>query len=446
VQVREDLLRALQAEPTEGSLAARYRMINALHPAEIASLLQSLPATQRKVLWQFIDPEMEGEVLAELEEPVRASLIREMDPQQLVAAVAHMDPDDLADLVAELPEAVTDQLLKSMTDRDRERLQSLLSYPEHSAGGLMNTDTVSVRPDVTVEVVLRYLRMRGELPEKTDCLFVVDAHDRYIGSVPLTRLVTEDPHRLIGDLVEPEAQTVDPDKPAHEVAQLFQDLDLISVPVVSAEGKLLGRITIDDIVDVIREEGDEAMLSMAGLPTREDTFGGTATSVLRRLPWLAMSAGTALLSASIIRQFEPTIQQVAVLAALMPIVASMGGVAGTQTVTLVIRGLALGQVRQTNAMWLLLKEAGVGALTGLIWAIVIGLLVMVWLGDRRIAVVMGAAMLINMLAAGTIGATIPMLLHRLRLDPALGAGVLLTTCTDIVGFATLLGVATLVLL
>jgi magnesium transporter len=182
VQVREDLLRALQAEPTEGSLAARYRMINALHPAEIASLLQSLPATQRKVLWQFIDPEMEGEVLAELEEPVRASLIREMDPQQLVAAVAHMDPDDLADLVAELPEAVTDQLLKSMTDRDRERLQSLLSYPEHSAGGLMNTDTVSVRPDVTVEVVLRYLRMRGELPEKTDCLFVVDAHDRYIRS------------------------------------------------------------------------------------------------------------------------------------------------------------------------------------------------------------------------------------------------------------------------
>ncbi|HEY8507318.1 MAG TPA: magnesium transporter [Steroidobacteraceae bacterium] len=446
MKVREDLLRALQAEPTEGSLAARYRMINALHPAEIASLLQSLPATQRKVLWQFIDPEMEGEVLAELEEPVRASLIREMDPQQLVAAVQHMDPDDLADLVAELPEAVTDQLLKSMTDRDRERLQSLLSYPEHSAGGLMNTDTVSVRPDVTVEVVLRYLRMRGELPEKTDCLFVVDAHDRYIGSVPLTRLVTEDPHRLIGDLVEPEAQTVDPDKPAHEVAQLFQDLDLISVPVVSAEGKLLGRITIDDIVDVIREEGDEAMLSMAGLPVGEDTFGGTAAAVLRRLPWLAMSAGTALLSASIIRQFEPTIQQVAVLAALMPIVASMGGVAGTQTVTLVIRGLALGQVRSTNAGWLLLKEAGVGALTGLIWAIVIGLLVVVWLGDQRIAAVMGAAMLINMLAAGTIGATIPMVLHRLRLDPALGAGVLLTTCTDIVGFATLLGVATLVLL
>jgi len=442
---KEGRLRALRTALAEGTLRSAHRMINALHPAEVALLLESLPPAQRELVWEFVDPESEGEVLVELNENVRSALMEGMDAEELLAAAEGMELDDLADLVGDLPEAVTRQLLRSMDHQDRERLSTVLSFPDDSAGGLMNTDTVSVRPDVSVEVVLRYLRMRDELPEKTDRLFVVDRHDRYLGTVSLTRLLTEDPERVIAELIDAEAPRIDPETPAHDVTQLFQERDLISAAVVNREGRLLGRITIDDVVDVIREEAAHSMFSMAGLRDEEDVFAGVLISTKRRLLWLGINLITAFLAGFVVQRFTGTIEKVAALAALMPIVASMGGIAGTQTVTLIIRGLALGQVEWANARWLLFKEIAVGGLNGLIWAVVVGAVTTVWFGTWKIAVIIAAAMLINLLAAAAVGVIVPLTLRRLKIDPALSAGVILTTFTDCIGFATLLGLGALFL-
>jgi magnesium transporter len=356
-----------------------------------------------------------------------------------------MEVDDLADLVGDLPEAVTRQLLRSMDQQDRERLRTVLSYAPDTAGGLMNTDTVSVRPDVTLEVVQRYLRMRGELPEKTDRLFVVDRDDRYLGTISLTRLLTEDPEQTVGASLDSEAPRIEPDMAAREVARLFQDLDLLSAAVVDANGRLLGRITVDDVVDVIREEAEHSVMSMAGLRDEEDVFAGIIPSTRRRLLWLGVNLLTAFLAAAVVKSFEGTIEKVAALAALMPIVASMGGIAGTQTVTLLIRGLALGQVQWANARWLLWKEIAVGGLNGLIWAVVIGGITVLWFETWQIAGIIAAATLINLLAAAAVGVLVPLALRRMRIDPALSAGVILTTFTDCIGFATLLGLGALFL-
>jgi magnesium transporter len=442
---KEGRLSALRAALGAGTLRSAHRMVNALHPAEIALLLESLPPAQRELVWDFVEPELEGEVLLELNENVRSALIEGMEAAELVAAAEGMELDDLADLVNDLPEAVTLQLLKSLDSQDRERLRTVMSFAEDTAGGLMNTDTVSVRPDVTVEVVLRYLRMRGELPEKTDRLFVVDRYDKYLGTVSLTRLLTSDPESTVGELLESEAPRIDPQTPSHDVSLLFQGQDLISAAVVSREGRLLGRITIDDVVDVIRQEAEHNVLSMAGLRDEEDVFAGVMISTKRRLFWLGINLITAFLAAFVVQRFEGTIEKVAALAALMPIVASMGGIAGTQTVTLIIRGLALGQIEWSNARWLLLKEIAVGGLNGLIWAIVVGLVTVAWFGTWKIALIIAASMLVNLLAAASVGVIVPLTLRRFRIDPALSAGVILTTFTDCIGFATLLGLGALFL-
>jgi len=393
----------------------------------------------------MVDSDLEGEVLVELSESVRQELIEEMEPGELVAATKELEVDDLADLVGELPEAVTLQVLKSMDQRDRDRLRTVLSWPEDSAGGLMNTDTVSVRADVTLEVVLRYLRMRGELPTRTDSLFVVDRDDRYLGTIALTSLITGDPEAMVGDNLDAEAPRIDPATPAHEVSQLFQDRDLVSAAVVGAEGRLLGRITIDDVVDVIRQEAEHSVMSMAGLQDEEDLFAGIVPSTRRRLLWLGINLVTAFMAAAVVKSFEGTIEKVAALAALMPIVASMGGIAGTQTVTLIIRGLALGQVQWSNARWLLFKEIAVGGLNGLLWALVVGAVTVAWFGTWQIAFIIGAAMLVNLLAAAAVGVLVPLTLRRLDIDPALSAGVIITTFTDCIGFATLLGLGAIFL-
>jgi magnesium transporter len=420
-------------------------MLTGLHPAEIALLLESVPPRQRELVWNMVDPELEGDVLLELSEGVRQELIEEMETEELVAAAEGMELDDLADLVRELPETVTMQVLRSMDQRDRERLRNVLSWPEDSAGGLMNTDTVSVRPDVTLEVVLRYLRMRGELPSRTDSLFVVDRDDRYLGTILLTRIITGDPENTVGDSLDTDAPRIEPDMPAHDVARLFQERDLVSAAVVDSSGSLLGRITIDDVVDVIREEAAHEVMSMAGLKDEEDLFAGIVPSTRRRLLWLGINLLTAFLAAAVVKNFEATIEKVAALAALLPIVASMGGIAGTQTVTLLIRGLALGQVQWSNARWLLFKEIAVGGLNGLIWAVVVGAVTVVWFGTWQIAAIIAAAMLINLLAAAAVGVLVPLALRRLDIDPALSAGVILTTFTDCIGFATLLGLGALFL-
>jgi magnesium transporter len=442
---KESRLSALRAALGQGTLRSAHRMVNALHPAEIALLIESLPPAQRELVWDMVDPELEGEVLVELNENIRAGLIEGMEDEELLAVAEGMELDDLAHLVADLPETVTLQLLKSLDQQDRERLSTVLSFPDDSAGGLMNMDTISLRADVTAEVVLRYLRMRGEVPEKTDRLFVVDRRDMYLGTVPLTRLLTSDLELPVGELVETEAPRIDPETPAHDVSQLFQDRDLISAAVVSKDGRLLGRITIDDVVDVIREEAAHSVLSMVGLHDEEDVFAGVVVSTKRRLFWLGINLVTAILAGLVVGRFEGTIEKVAALAALMPIVASMGGIAGTQTVTLIIRGLALGQIQWGNARWLLFKEIAVGGLNGIIWAAVIGVITRFWFGTWKIAAIIALAMLVNLLAAALVGVVVPLALRRMKIDPALSAGVILTTFTDCIGFATLLGLGTIFL-
>ena len=421
------------------------RMINTLHPAEIAQLLESLPRNRREIVWELTDPELDGDVLIELSDEVRAQLIREMDPEELAAATEGMEVDDLADLIADLPEKVTQQLLRNMDQQDRERLSQVLSWPEDSAGGLMNTDTVSVRSDVSLEVVQRYLRMRGSLPDRTDRLIVVDRNDKFLGTVTLASLLTDDTDKLVGACLDPEAPRIAPELPAREVSQLFRDRDLVSAAVVEESGRLLGRITIDDVVDVITEEAAHEVMAGAGLRDEEDVFASIVPASRRRLIWLGVNLVTAFMAAAVVQRFEGTIAKVAALAALMPIVASMGGIAGTQTVTLIIRGLALGQVQWRDARWLLMREVGVSVLTGLAMALIVGVVTVLWLGTWKIALIIAAAMLVNLLNAAIVGVMVPLTLRRLKIDPALSAGVILTTFTDVIGFATLLGLGALFL-
>ena len=444
--VRMSRLATLKRALDQGTARQVQRLVNSLQPAEIASLLESLPGAQRELVWDLVDPELEGDVLVELNEEVRADLIREMDTEELVAAAEGLEVDDLADLLADLPEAVNQRVLRSMDSQDRERLSAVLAYDADTAGGLMNLDTVSVRPDVSLETVLRYLRMRGELPEKTDALFVVNRHDRYLGTLSLPRLLTEDPERTVGEVMDTAAQAIEPETPANQVASLFQDHDLLSAPVVSPGGRLLGRITVDDVVDVIRDEADHSVMSMAGLDEEADMFADVVPSARRRGVWLGINLATAFLAAWVVGLFEGTIQSIVALAVLMPIVASMGGVAATQTLTLIVRGLALGQIERANARWLMAKEIAVALLNGLAWATVVAIVAMLWYRDWRIAGVIFAAMVINLIAAALAGVIVPLTLKRFGVDPAVAGGVVVTTVTDVVGFASLLGLGTLVLL
>ena len=430
-------------EALAGSLRGADRMVAALHPGEIALLLESLPPRPRLLAWELVEPGTQGEVLVELSEEVRSELLEGMQAHELVAATEGLETDDLADLLAELPEALMRQVLRSMDQQDRDRLSRVLEYPPDTASGLMNTDTVTVRPDVPVEAVLRYLRMRGELPEPTDRLFVVDRSDRYLGALPVTRLLTSDPGAPVATQMDPEAESIAPELPADEVAALFEARDLVSAAVVSAEGKLLGRITVDDVVDVVREQAGHASLAAAGLEDEEDVFAGVRKSARRRALWLGINLVTALFASWVVGFFEATIEKVVALAVLMPVVASMGGIAGTQTVTLIIRAIAVGQVQPSNARWLFFKELGVGALNGLAWAAVIAFATWAWFGTWDVAAVMFAAIVINLVAAAAAGVLIPMALKRFRIDPALAGGVILTTVTDVVGFFAFLGLATL---
>jgi magnesium transporter len=438
----ESLRRALD----QGTVRQVGRLVNSMHPAEVASLLESLPPAQREIVWDLVEPEVEGDVLVELNEEVRADLIRDMEAEDLVAAAENLELDDLADLLRDLPENVHQQVLRSMDSRDRERLNAVLAYEPDTAGGLMNTDTVSVRPDVTLETVLRYLRMRGEIPDHTDALFVVNRHDRHLGALDLTRLLTEDPDRTVGDVMNTAVPAISPETPATEVAGLFEDRDLLSAAVVGPDGRLLGRITVDDVVDIIREEAAHSVMSMAGLDEEVDMFAGVVPSARRRGLWLGVNLGTAFLAAWVVGLFETTIENIVALAVLMPIVASMGGVAATQTLTLIVRGIALGQVERANARWLLTKEVSVAMLNGVAWATVVAIVAYLWFRDWKIAGVIFAAMVVNMLAAALAGVLVPLTLKRFGVDPAVAGGVVVTTVTDVVGFASLLGLGTWVLM
>jgi magnesium transporter len=430
-----------------GSVRKATRMLNALHPAEVAHVLQSLPLPQRKIVWQMLDDAAEGEVLLYLNDDVRDEILRGMDAAEILAAAEGLDVDDLADLVRDLPARVTTEVLSSLDEQRRERLETALSYPEDSAGALMNPDMVTVRPEVTLDVVLRYLRRRKEgLPEITDNLIVVTRQGRYLGVIYLTDLLTNDPDASVAEIMSLDVQPIPADVDAHEVANRFEQLALISAPVTDADGLVLGRITVDDVMDVIREEADHQFLGQAGLSEGEDMFAPVLLSARRRALWLGINLLTAFLAAWVIGLFEGTIEKVVALAVLMPVVASMGGIAGTQTLTLAIRGIALGQLSSKNIRWLLSKEMAVAVLNGLLWALVVAGIAWVWFGSTGIAFIIAVAITVNVLAATLSGALLPLLLDRAGIDPALAGGVILTTVSDVVGFLSFLGLATLYLI
>lgn len=425
----------------------RYLLNGALPAQDVARLLESSPPKERKLLWDMVSPNKEGEILQYLNDEIRIHFMRDMDTERLVAASAHFESDDLADLLQDLPESVVKDLLASMPVRDRLRVEALLSYPEDSAGGLMNTDTITIRPDITLATVFRYLRLHKKLPEMTDSLLVVSRSNRFIGSLSLTKLLTSDTSTTVREVMDTDNIAIDANTPANEVAQLFEDMDLVSAPVIDEQSrKLLGRITIDDVVDVIRDEAEHSMLSMAGLDDDEDTFSPILQTTRRRAIWLGINLVTAFIASYVIGLFQHTLDQVVALAILMPIVASMGGIAGSQVLTLVIRGIALNQIGAANMRWLLNRELVVGLLNGLLWASVIAALTAVWFDNIKIAYIIACATIINLLFAALTGTLLPILLKRLGIDPALAASVILTTVTDVVGFLAFLGLATLFLI
>ncbi len=421
------------------------QLINGLSGAEIADLLESLPLPKRLVAWELVDTELDGEVLVQVNDEVRAGLIRDMPAEELVQAVGELDLDDLADILDDLPDAVVDEVLLSMDRQDRKRLEQVLSHPEDSAGGLMDPDVVTVRPDVSLDVVLRYLRQRGELPENLDKLFVVNRSGKYLGDLKLSALLINEPSLNVSELVDTSSSAIPVDMHASAVATEFEHHDLISAPVIDSQGILVGRITIDDVVDVILEEAEHSVLSMAGLDEEDDIFAPVFQSARRRWVWLGVNLVTALMAAMVLYAFEPTLDQLVATAVLFPVVMSMGGIAGTQTLTLMIRGMATGQLSARNTPDMLRKELAVGILNGVVFSVLVALIAFYWYGDLALGLVMAVAILINLVAGALAGALIPVILRRMSIDPALAGGVVLTTVTDIIGILAFIGLATYIL-
>lgn len=434
----------LDQDPSDEALAD---VIDGLTTAQIADVLESLPHSYRERIWPQISLGMAGEILLEVGENARVHLLKDMSANQIAAVIEALpDVDDQADLTLSLDIEMLPQVLNILDDSKRQKLESLLSYPEDTAGGLMDLQAMRIRSANTVEVVLRYLRLRGELPDHTDRLFVVDRRDRLLGELTLAVLLTHDSTTLVGEIFNHEPASFSADTPATEVARIFADDNLVSAAVVDENNHLIGRITIDDVVDVILVEREHEVMSMAGLSEEDDLFAPIWSSTRRRAIWLGINLATAFLASWVIGLFEATLDQVVALAVLMSIVPSMGGIAGNQTLTIMIRGLALGQVGTSNFNWLLGREIAVGLLNGLMWALVVALLAWVWFADWRIAVIIAAALMLNLVAAALAGASIPVIMKKQGIDPALAGGVVLTTVTDIVGVTAFLGLATLILI
>jgi|TARA_B110000211_G_scaffold76109_1_gene89172 magnesium transporter len=439
-------LRALNGALNNGQFVSVRKLLLELPPSDVAHILESSPSRTRDELWELIDGDFHGDILEELSDDVRNGIITKMLPANVVDALEEMDTDDLAVTLSSLPEPVLQDILDSMDAQDRVRAEQALSYGEETAGFIMNTDTITLRPDVTIDVVLRYIRLKGELPENTDTFYVVNRTDNLVGIVPVTRLLTAETEAKVSDVMDEESEAIPVHMPDDEVASLFERYNWLSAPVVDEKHRLVGRITIDDVVDIIREDAEHSMMSMAGLDDDEDTFAPVLQSTKRRSVWLAVNLVTALMAAMVSDLFEATLSQLAVLAILNTIVPSMGGVAGNQTLTLVIRGMALGHVNANNSRWLISKEISIGFLNGAIWAILIASVIALWKQDYMLGIIIAFAMLVNMIAAAMAGATLPLIMKRLKIDPALAGSVILTTITDVVGIFAFLGTATLFLM
>ncbi len=431
---------------SQGAIARARQLINEdLAAPDIAHLLSSVPPKQRTILWNLVEAEeLAADVLAYLGEEERSEIVARLEPDELANLIESFEFDDKVDLLQELPESVIEEVLLSMDSQDRQRVEDVLSYDEDSAGGLMNTDVVTVRPDITVDVVLRYIRRYRELPPMTDNLWVVNRRDEFIGQVPISKILISDHNTTIREIMQTEVEPLIVSTHEDEVAQRFERLDLVSAPVVSESGKLLGRITIDDVVDVIRASADHSLMSQAGLDEDEDIFAPLVRTVKRRSVWLGINLLTAFLASGVIGMFEATLQQVVALAILMPVVASMGGIAGTQALTIVIRGMALGRVGSANIRALVSREVLIGTANGLFWSLVVGFAAFLWFGDFTLGYVIALAIIVNLIVAAVVGTLLPGYLKSLQIDPALAGGVILTTVTDVVGFFCFLGIATLV--
>ncbi len=443
---RHQLREKISGQLSAGALASTEQHLQSLYPAEIADLLESLPIPQRHLVWGLLAPEVEGEVLLEVNEGVRENLIKITDPEELISALEELDVDQLAQLFIGLPTTVSNRVLASMEEQDRRRLERVLSYDKDSAGGLMDLNTVTIRKDLTLDTVLRYLQMRGELPSHTNKLMVIDRTNHYIGSVQLSQLLIHTPETRISKIMNTNDIVVDANTPADEVARLFEDRQLVSAPVVDSNNQLLGRITVDDVLDIIHQKAQQTEFTAAGLRPDEDLFTPVGASSKQRALWLGINLATAFLAAWVISLFQGTLEKIILLAVLMPVVSSMAGIAGGQTLTLIIRGVATGQIGPSNWRALLLKELAVGLLNGCVWAVVIMLAVILWFGNVAIGIIIGVSTILSLFFSALSGAMIPAALKKLNVDPAIAGGVILTTFTDIIGIFSFLGLATLFLL
>ena len=441
-QLRQDVSEALEADDRD----AISKILDNANIAQTSILLESLPSQQRDQIWPQIDPAFLGAVLLETGDEVRDNKLKELSSTEIAEIIETLpDVDDQADIILSLPTDKLVDILHTLDEQKREKLESVLSYNDDTAGGLMNIDQITIRADVSLDVVLRYLRIRGDMPNHTDQLFVTDRHDHYLGALYLGDLLTNDPDVLVKNIMRTDISAMHAHISDTEVAREFENYDLVSAPIVDEQHKLIGRITIDDVVDVIRDEGEHSIMSMAGLDDEEDMFSPALTSAKRRGVWLGINLLTAFLAAGVIGFFENILEQVVALAILITIVPSMGGIAGSQTLTLAIRGLALGQLGSSNYKSLIKKEISIGVLNGLIWALVVASFSIIWFENFAIGAVIGFALIVNLVAGAFAGAVIPALLRQFGIDPAIAGGVILTTFTDVIGIIAFLGLATLVL-
>jgi len=440
----EKSLTKLLDESSNLSINQIKRLLNKMNSAELAHSLESSPPKQRKLLWSLIDNEDEGDVLADLGDEIQQELLLEISNEELSEVVADLELDEIVDILQHLPENRMNMILGKMSSRDRQRIEEALIYPEDSAGGLLNTDVISVRPRHSIEVVMNYLRAQEELPKNTDKIFVVSSDDIYLGELLITTIITSDPSLTVREIMDTNTIPIDASENDKEVATLFERNDLISSAVVDDKNKLIGRITIDDVVDVIREDADQNFLGMAGIA--EDTFQPPGRAAKSRVFWLSMNLLTAFLAAMTINIFQDVIDKIVFVAVLMPIVASMGGVAATQTLTIVLRGLTLEQINSSNLSWLFKRELAVAILNGFVLAILIGFSTFFWFGDSTLALLIAAALIINLISSVVAGIFVPLILRKFEQDPAIAGSVVVTTVTDVVGFVSFLGLATIFLL
>ena len=440
----EELLKKIQDQEVEPSINQIRRLLSGMHPSEVAHSIESLPPKERKFLWSLIDTQDEGEIIAELHDEIQQELISEISAEELITILGDLELDEIVDILQVLPDRKTENILSAMSMRDRKRIREALEYPEDSAGGLMNTDIISVRPKHNLEVVMRYLRAQKELPKNTDQIFVVSRENKFLGSLPISTIIVSDPNLNVRELMETETQPLLVDLNDKDVSRLFEQNDWVSAPVIDKESNLIGRITIDDVVDVIMEDADQNFLGMAGVA--EDTFAPPARAAKSRILWLSINLLTAFIASMTISLFQATIDQIVYLAILMPIVASMGGVAGTQTLTIMIRGLTLQQINHSNLQWLYKREIAVSIVNGILLSILVGGITYFWFKDIIIATLICVAMIVNLVFSAIAGIFIPIILRKFNQDPAIAGSVVVTTVTDVIGFFSFLGLATIFLI